>query len=118
MWVVSLLEIQIVSVWGGMLQSVSNVYSLEHVEALAGRMVVHFVQASQEFGPYFFQGGVYASNEGCQSRFKLEHLVLGCIYEDIVEGISLISGSSLHYIPRHTTAVAHSLARFALLNDH
>jgi hypothetical protein len=50
-----------------MLQSVRNVYSLEHVEPLGGRMVVHFMQA-KNLAPISFEADslllTKAANQG------------------------------------------------------
>lgn len=98
--------------WGGRFEKVHNVTSPEHVEALAGRCAVRLIQ-EKGLSPVMFETDsmILSSAIKNQSHF---HSALGPIYEDIVEGLSTLPGSSFKHIYRQSNTVAHSLAKHAL----
>lgn len=100
---------------GGTCACVHNVNSPEQVEALAGLMAVRLAQDGG-LSPVVFETDSLILTNTVRHQTSPNSL-LGLIYEDIVEGLGSIPGSSFHHVFRQANAVAHFLARRALCHD-
>lgn len=100
---------------GGKFVKVDNVRSLEHVEALAGRCVVHMAQECG-FSPVNFETDSMILTQAIRQQSSHDSC-LGPIYEDIEDGFSTLPGSLVTHLYRQTNMVADCIAKLFLCNN-
>ncbi|KAK9943538.1 hypothetical protein M0R45_009143 [Rubus argutus] len=97
----------------GKCMTVSDVTSPEQVEALAGRFVVRMAQECG-FSPVVFETDSMILTTAIRQQSYTS--LIGPVYEDIVDGLSTMPGSSFHHVFRQANEAAHHLAHHALLS--
>ena len=93
--------------------TVSDVTSLEQVEALARRFAVRMAQECG-FSPVVFETDYMILTTAVRQQSYTS--LIGHVYEDIVDDLSTMPGSSFHHVFRQANEAAHHLARHALLS--
>ncbi|KAK9950770.1 hypothetical protein M0R45_006239 [Rubus argutus] len=98
----------------GKCMTVSDLTSPEQVEAIAGRFAVRMAREC-EFSLVVFETDSMILTIAVRQQSYTS--LIGPVYENIVDDLSTMPGSSFHHIFRQTNEAAHHLALHALLSN-